>query len=194
MDGQRIQRLESAVRHVVERHPAGLGEYELLGELRAAGWAEFERAAPGDALALFRQHFLLFHVLYRLRDTLREERRGELAIGALRIAVEPYTPGEEGVATEDPLRRYYLDLSELERTTEQDVKALLEGFWKGVAAGGEKGAALAVMGLEEPVDFPAIKRRYRQLAMRHHPDRGGDHHRLQELNRAMAVLARCFGR
>ena len=190
---EQIHRLQAMVREELTRRPAGLREYDLIQYLREAGWTEFRRPGVDDRLALFRQHFLLFHVLYRLRDTLREEQAGELVID-LRIVIEPYRPGREALAAGDPLRGYYLDLSQLEKTTEADVEALLEGFWERLEAGEEKGSALAVMGLEEPVDYPTIKRRYRQLAMRHHPDRGGNHVRLQELNRAMAVLTRYYGR
>ncbi len=194
MDSERIKRLERAVRDELEGKPSGFGEYELMGLLRGAGWPEFERNRPSDRLALFQQHFLLFHILYRLRDRYRKERMGELVIGALRIAIDPYRSGKEGTALNDPLREYYLELSQLAGTSEQDVEALLNGFWNRLEFSGEKSSALAVMGLEEPVEFAEVKQRYRQLAMRHHPDRGGDHDRLQELNHAMDVLARCYGR
>ena len=47
---------------------------------------------------------------------------------------------------------------------------------------------MAVLDLRDPIDAAAIKRRYRRLAMRHHPDRGGDGQRLGETNAALAVL------
>jgi curved DNA-binding protein CbpA len=42
------------------------------------------------------------------------------------------------------------------------------------------------------VDDATIKRRYRRLAMRHHPDRGGDGVRLREINAALATLQAGF--
>ncbi|WP_303901371.1 DNA-J related domain-containing protein [Thiohalomonas denitrificans] len=192
MDSERIERLEQAIRDELHGNPCGFGEFELIGRLRKAGWLEFERYHPSDRLALFRQHFLLFHILYRLRDRYRQAREGELAIDVLRIALDPYHSGTGGLATSDPLREYYLDHSQLVSTSEQDVKALLDGFRGRFDTNGEKSTALALMGLKEPVEYADVKHRYRQLAMRHHPDRGGDLSRLQEINHAMGVLTRHY--
>ncbi len=54
----------------------------------------------------------------------------------------------------------------------------------------ERRDALAELELTDPVDWRAIKSQHRQLAMRHHPDRGGDEARLQAINAAMNVLGR----
>ncbi|SCZ50052.1 DNA-J related domain-containing protein [Thiohalomonas denitrificans] len=192
MDSERIKRLERVIGHELHRNPSGLGEFELISRLRKAGWPEFERTYPTDFLGLFKRHFLLFHILFRLRDRYRQEQVGELAIGALRIVLEPYCSGTEAIATSDPLREYYLDFSQLTSTSEKEVLVLLDGFRGRLDADGEKGSALALMGLSEPVEYAAIKHRYRQLAMRHHPDRGGDQVRLQDLNHAMGVLSRYY--
>ncbi len=192
MNSDRLRQLETAV--LAELWAEGeMPEYRLLGRLREAGWSEFG-AFTGDTLALFRQHFLLFHLLYRLRDRLRACREGEVQIDALAIGIAPYRGGQEGVAVADPLRTYYLDLAHLETTGQAEVDALLNGFWERFRASGERHEALALFGLCDPVEFGTVKRRYRQLVMQHHPDRGGDKNDLQELNRAMGVLKRAYGR
>ncbi len=48
--------------------------------------------------------------------------------------------------------------------------------------------ALRTLGLADPVEAAAIQYRYRQLAMRHHPDRGGDIEAFIAIQRAMATL------
>lgn len=164
-------------------------EHALLGTLREQGAAGFA-GRPEDGLGLFRQHFLLFHLLYRLRDRWRAEACADLRIGPLHIARVAYAPGEAALATDDPLRAYYLDLTQLETTSAGDVEAMLSGFSRRLRAGSERDAALAVLGIDRSADFAAVKDRYRRLAMRHHPDRGGDTNRLQTINDAMAVLAR----
>jgi DnaJ-class molecular chaperone len=90
------------------------------------------------------------------------------------------------------LRDYYLDLSNLEQTSADDVTHLLESFWTRLGANEQRAAALEALELEDPVDYPAIKQQYRRLAMQHHPDRGGDKAQLQTLNYAMAVLEKCY--
>jgi DnaJ family protein C protein 19 len=50
--------------------------------------------------------------------------------------------------------------------------------------------ALAVLGLPPGADAEAIRRRYRELAQRYHPDRcGGDDTRMKAINAAYRVLA-----
>ncbi len=183
-----LDALQAATAGLLEARPAGLSEYALLTLLRESGHMPAMQA--GDNLALFRSHFLLFHVLYRLRDEWHAARRWHLVISPLRIALEPWQAGAGGLAEADPLRAYYLDLRHLDETGETEVETLLADFWRRFAGADERAAALAVLGLTDPVDAATIKQRYRELVMQHHPDRGGDTRRLQELNEAMAWLER----
>ncbi|HYZ34708.1 MAG TPA: J domain-containing protein, partial [Crenalkalicoccus sp.] len=58
-------------------------------------------------------------------------------------------------------------------------------------------AALDVLGLGWPVDAPAVRARYKELAKRYHPDaNGGDRaaeDRLKDVNRAYSLLRRRIG-
>lgn len=173
---------------MLEAYPAGLTEYSLLERLSAGGLGDFDVSRLSDPLALFRQHFMLFHLLYRLRDELRGRRAGDLAIHCLEIRLLPYTSGQAALGRTDTLRAYYLDLQQLGATDRDAVRALLTGFWRRLGADDRRAQALEVLELADPVDAAAIKRQYRRLAMRHHPDRGGDTERLQAINQAMTVL------
>ena len=53
-------------------------EYELMRYLSEEGFPEFKPDL--DPLTLFRSHFLLFHLLYRLQDRWFSENRGQLNI------------------------------------------------------------------------------------------------------------------
>jgi DnaJ-domain-containing protein 1 len=57
--------------------------------------------------------------------------------------------------------------------------------------------ALEQLGLTPPVDFPAIKARYRELVKQHHPDtHGGDRaaeETLKVINQAYTTLKACYG-
>lgn len=61
-----------------------------------------------------------------------------------------------------------------------------------VAPPPELRAALGVLGLDWPVDQPALRARYKELAKRYHPDaNGGDRQaedRLKDVNRAYSLL------
>jgi DnaJ-domain-containing protein 1 len=189
---EKIRQLETACRAVLEAHPAGLSEHDLLQHLRKTPHQLMPQLALDDSLGLFQSHFLLFHVLYRLRDTLWQEQGGELAISPLLIRLQSYTVGEAGLGQCDPLRDYYLDLAQLEQTGKPEVEELLSGFWQCLDAGGDRQEALAVLELAEPVTLSEIKAQYRRLAMRHHPDRGGDGEQMHALNDALATLQRYY--
>jgi hypothetical protein len=180
---------------VLRAHPGGISEYDLIKLLEASGEPGFEASRFRDNLSLFQTHFLLFHSLYRLGEQLFREGEYRLEIGPLRIQLLPQREApDSALATHDPLRSYYLDLSNLENTDAETVDALLARFWMRFVGNDERRAALETLELEEPTDWAAIKRRHRELVMEHHPDRGGDKERLQEINAAMEVLARAYQR
>ena len=181
-----IWALEQAV--MLSLESCHYSEYELIKRLKGQGFFPFLQSVPAAPHALFCAHFLLFHVLYRLRDRLWEQQQGDLQISPLVIQLLPYQPGQAQLSQLDPLREYYLDFAQLQATSTEDVEALLSSFWSGLAGQSQRGDALAQLGLGDPVSDAAIRRRYRELVMQHHPDRGGEHHVLQALNKAMAVL------
>lgn len=173
---------------ILRTHPEGLSEHDLMRKL-AQDDPAFGPESFADELSLFQCHFILFHHLYRLRDELRTTRQGDLAIHCLKIELRPCPDGDDSLpAAHDPLRAYYLNLSHLKNTGKQEVLALLDTFWLCFVRHGRRAEALAELGLSDPVDYPEIKRRYRELAMEHHPDRGGDLAKLQAINAAMGLL------
>ncbi len=187
---ERLEALVEAV-HAMLRAEPHTTEHALIRRLDEAGHAEFDRRRLADPLGLFRVHFLLFHCLHRLRERLAASGEASLEIHCLRIRLGPPPPGRHTLPdAHDPLRDFYLDLAHLRSTDAEAVRALLEGFWREAARREARAEALAVLGLEDPVDDAAIRRRYRQLARQHHPDRGGDGARLREINAAMDRLLR----
>jgi hypothetical protein len=180
---------QDVVLELLEQRAGGYTEYELLGLLAQRGVIQYGGEYTRDPLNLFRTHFTLFHALYDLRDRLRAQQRAELEIGALCIRLQLYgTQKTQTLAPPDPLRDYYLNWANLADTSAQDVERMLGGFWKRYVRGDARREALDVLGLEDPVDEFTIRRVYRKLAMQHHPDRGGDGERLQQINVALRTL------
>lgn len=174
---------------ILRSHPRGLSEHELFKHLADCGDRRFAAAVFHDPLALYRAHFILFHHLYLMQERLCSEDRGRLRITALCIRWSASgAPGETALDTADPLREYYLDIDNLRDTTAGDVQRMVGAFWSGLRQDERREQALATLELSDPVDAAQIKRAYRRLAMEHHPDRGGDTGRLQELNAAMEIL------
>jgi len=187
------------IEQIIERHPDGLSEYEFLTCLGEHLPFFTESDQVDQNLGLFRRHFLLFHCLYRLEQTYRLNRRGRLTISALEIRLLPYrekagtqsqesAPPATQITTADPVREYYLDISQLQGTGKDEVDELLGKFWLALARHDARDEALALLGLSDPVDDDTIRKRYRQQVMQHHPDRGGDTVKVQQLNAAISDL------
>jgi DnaJ-domain-containing protein 1 len=182
--------LETRLLEILRASAAGLSEFELLKRLQAAAPDAFPAALFKDNLAMYQAHFLLFHALYRLRDTLLARREALLEIDVLAIRLHAYAKQAAGLEAHDPLRAYYLDWANLEQTGAADVERLLGSFWTRYIANQQRADALRVLGLSDPVGLAEITRHYRRLAMNHHPDRGGDVARFQAIQAAMAALRR----
>jgi len=195
-DEERLEALAARLEGLLRERPEGWREHELLGRLQEELPAEFRSRPWEGALDLFRRHALLFHGLHRLDLRLERERRGRVRIHCLDIRLLPWEGAAAGGApaggphpgAADPLRAYYLDLEALRRTRPEDVAALLDAFWRRLGAREGREADLAALGLEEGADEAAIRRRFRELAMRHHPDRGGDPERFQAIRAAYERL------
>jgi len=170
-------------------------EHQLLGILVEQGLlsADYGR----DSLALFQAHFLVMNALYSLQQTAQNKGR-QLEITALRVQwlpmVENSKSANEVELSDRSLSDYYLDFENFNGASQASVEDLLSSFWRRYIAQDDKQAALAVLDLEGSSDFAAIKKRYRQLAMEHHPDRGGDATQLSDINDAYETLKRCFHR
>lgn len=177
------------LREILQLHPAGLSEFDLLQRLRSDRRLTFGDERLDNPRTLFRTHFLLFHHLYRLRDALWRTRSGDLDIHTLSIRLRPDTPEASAALTQpDPLSIYYLDLANLDGTSATDIDTMLSRFWADFGRYDRRSEALAALELPADADDDAILRQYRRLAMRHHPDRGGERARLQAINAALTIL------
>lgn len=178
----------------IRNFPQGLSEHELIKQLQ--GDASLASDAIRSDLALFQTHFLVMNALYRLQGSLREEGL-LLQIDPLCIRLLPLTTADpdRAVARDQTLRRYYLDLDQLQQTTASDVTALLQGFWDRYYAIDCQAEALRLLGLvdEGTPSWERIQQHYRRQAARHHPDRGGDTARFVEIREAYELLRQLHG-
>lgn len=198
------QTLIDGIQCLIEAANEPLSEYQLIQQLNEQGWSLSTDAS--NSLALFTSHFLVFNALYQLQTHYWNSQTGYLTISALHIRFHAFSENTEldkriadknlqNYSGDAALRDYYLDLSHLEQATDDSVDALLTQFWEKFIASGDQGhdeqnKALAIFSLEPPVTISVVKQRYRQLAMKYHPDRGGKVETFQELNWAFGVLQR----
>lgn len=184
---RQIALLQLSIHDILQQHPQGLTEHELLLALEAG--QQIGRVHESN-LTLFQNHFLLFHCLYQLRDRLLvDDDPADIEIHCLSIRLLPMANTDATLlARHDPLRDYYLDLTNLEGTTAGEVERLLDSFWQRFISSDVRTQALEALGLADPVTYDEIKAHYRRLVMEHHPDRGGSKPKLQQINRAMRQL------
>lgn len=180
----------TSVKEFLNEHPEGFREYELLLHLDALGFFNALDNKTAPSLLLFQKHFLVFHILYSINQELVNDRKGSLQITALQIKKLQYVDAGSQVGEVDPLSSYYLDLSNLESATESNVNNMLSGFWEKYLRNDQRGDALKVLGLNDPVTDKEITVRYRKLVNVHHPDKGGDKDKIQEINEAYALLVK----
>lgn len=180
--------LMGPVLRLLRSHPLGLSEHQIIRSLEAA--PGFPVTTQEPQLALFQKHFLVMNALYRLRDSLWCEEKLVLEISPLRIVLRlAGTSEDNGLQNSDhALTSYYLDWQQLQQTRADDVAELLAGFWQRFSGVERRDWALAVLDLPGHADWPVIQHRYRQLAARHHPDRGGDTAIFLEVREAFETL------
>ena len=177
-------------------------EYDIIRHLQAI--ERLPKNVLNTSLSMFRCHFLVFNALHRIKIKWQKQAHSPLHLSISSLAIDvshnSTNPNMEtdGKETDvfDPLSAFYLDLSQLNQTQETDVNALLDTFWQRYLKQGNhhpnKQQALETLELTPSVDFATVKKQYRRLAMKHHPDRGGDEQKLIAINEAMAILEACY--
>lgn len=192
-----IQHLSIAVERILRQAPNGLNELQLIKALQKRPWKLIGEVNYAEADKLYPVHFLLFHVLYRLRDLLAAQGE-QLSISPLLIRLSPQdvVGGSGPAGAVDELRAFYLDLSKY-RMPESDIARMMDNFWAGRYGQrpGEHDAAeaAATLGFSEvPASFDEVKYRFRRAVMQAHPDRGGETEAIQGLNEAFSILKAHF--
>jgi hypothetical protein len=170
-------------------------EHQLIQGLQQQGLVAGD--ALRDSLTLFRCHFIVMHCLYSLRQQWRAEQRQDLTIGALHIQVVPLdghyqadNPGD-ALQTNDPLATYYLDLTQLS-TDRIAVEELLRSFWQRLDASEHQQRDLEALELTANANGSQVRQQYKRLAMRYHPDRGGDQEQFRRISQAYERLKTQF--
>ncbi len=188
------QRYANVLEQILLDQEEAITEYELLDLLERRGFPEFRKSVAEGTLGLFQSHFLLFHLLYRLRDQLHSHHKKELSIHCLKIEiVADLSADGPSLVVADPLRDYYLDLTHLSSTRESDVQHMLDQFWVRYHAREHLDEALATLELDKTAPMEKIKTKYRILAREAHPDHGGSPEDFIRINHAMEIISRANG-
>ncbi len=174
-------------------------EYAIITHLQSLG--RLGKNVLSTPLSLFRCHFLIHNALYRLQYLAHSHKKYQISISSVHITLSAYDDsaqpasslsGKSELSAHSSLGLFYLDLTQLNQTQEQDVNRLLDQFWKNFFNPQQKTQALNTLKIHQDehsnIDFKAIKKQYRRLVMQHHPDRGGEACQLIAIQQAMQCL------
>ena len=189
-----LEELENLLLDYLETQASGISEYDLIQHLRNQ---DLFRLEPGellssDSLIMFQIHFIVFHTLYRLRDRVRKLKSNDLDLNPVCIRLISFTRGDAALAEFDALYDYYMDINNLIETRSEDVDEMLQRFWLRLDNSERRAEALKELELEDPVGNDIIREQCRRLAMKHHPDRGGETEKLQRINTAVSILLNSY--
>ncbi|CAG9296647.1 DNA-J related domain-containing protein [Celerinatantimonas diazotrophica] len=178
--------LNSDVLKILSYELVPISEYQLMKKLQNHSFlVQFD--PKNSELKLFQHHFVVMNALYQLRDMLLNY-DFTLAIGALNIELlkQHRADNRSHVIKHDALRDYYLDWEQLAQTQVADVEKLLNDFWNGFAVNHDN--ALTILQLPCGANQSQIKQRYKEMALKHHPDRGGDAKQFEKITQAYQQL------
>jgi len=159
---------------------------ELLSEIEKTG---IDWPVNGSAQqVIFQKNFLLMNALVQLQETLMEQ-GWVLNVSVMAIHLSKLSETTQTLPSESlSLREYYLDWRNFTDTSTEDVERLLTQFWDKYLAADQQLEAYTVLSLEMDASFDEVKSRYRELAAKYHPDRGGDSGQFMAVRRAYELI------
>ena len=124
-------------------------------------------------IVIFQKNFFVMNALYQIQHDIQAE-GGSLTILPLEICLIPNRAGaKESLTTRDTdLARYYLDWSNLNNITVEEVETLFASFWQRYRAVDKIDNALTTLGIGQDADWFEIRQAYQKKIVISHPDKG----------------------
>lgn len=179
--------LISVILQVLQQNPQRLAIHHLLAKIQSK--ISIPKLDNNEQLALFKLNWLMMNALYQLQQNLLHEGYC-LHISTLDIHIEAITHSQakSSEVQSQKLRDYYLDWTNFNETSVAEVNAMLEGIWQDCYKPEQKQQAFNTLGLKPNANKQAIKLRYRELANKHHPDKGGNTETFMQIRQAYELL------
>ena len=127
---------------------------------------------------LFKRNFLIMNALYQLQALVFPKQWLQVEAMNIRLYFNEFRGSSEHLKNFDPLREYYLDWQNY-NASYVAIRDLLKTFWfryQGFVGHSaettlERRKALSTLGLSEQADDDEIRRQWRKMALKWHPDR-----------------------
>jgi hypothetical protein len=146
-------------------------------------------------MAIFQKNFFIMNALYQIQHDIQTEGLS-LKIFPLEIYIIPHCAGVKNSLTtrDNDLAHYYLDWSNLNNITTEEVESLFASFWQRYQAVDKVGDALMTLGLDQGVDWSKICQAYQKKVFINHPDKGGCSDDFIKTREAYEVLRFCYSK
>jgi len=171
-------------------HNGATREYSLLAHIETEQPNFFDSLE--DNPSLYKKHFYLFNKLYHLSEEMKGS--GEyLDISPIEIRVLNYKTTKNKLAEADPLKAFYLDKKNL-NLSEKEVSEMLTQFWEKYLAIEEKSESIQILQLQgiDVLSKEIVKKQFNRLALKLHPDKGGNQDEFDQLKKAYNSLKKLY--
>jgi len=130
-------------------------------------------------LNIYQKHFIIRHCAYQLQTEFARKHGLHIAISVTGFSIRPLKFARKEILPDTDhaqvdLRDFYNDFENLYCATPESVATLLASFWEKYQSMDKKPQALKILDLPSDAKWADIQKKYRELAQRHHPDRGGN--------------------
>lgn len=170
-------------------------EHQIIKHLQDKKTPPFDHFSLSHAKDLFSAHFLCMHALYHLKKQFEKEQEFTLLIQSVRVERITFPTHQKQdkssqnfLQTSDPLEAYYLNPKHYFETQESDINDMLKSFWHKYLAQDQKQEALNILNLPPEADAEMIKKQYKRLAQKYHPDKGGCADMFNKVQEAKTIL------
>lgn len=154
-------------------------------------------------LQRFQQHFVLYHVLYRLQTHWLSLNKGFLSIGLAKVTLfKADLSAAVDLSERDGnsgRREYYSNWQHFYAMSEQLLDEYLQQFWQYFSQGAVSGATLSteqaqqLLNLNPGFSLVQLKKAYRSQALLFHPDRAhGQSEKFIDIRQAYQLLLQQF--
>jgi hypothetical protein len=152
-------------------------------------------------IVIFQKNFFVMNALYQIQRDIQTE-GFSLTIYPLEICLVASVDGDDKGNAEEAggklttrdtdLASYYLNWSNVDNITCEEVDALFAHFWERYCAVDKVDAALVTLDLEntpdKAIDWSEIRQAYRKKIVINHPDKGGCAEDFIEIREAYEIL------
>ncbi len=181
--------LKAEILDFLQLKPNGTTEYEIIKMLEEKQY--FYGLADESELALFQKHFITMNALYQLQISLWKNDRIFLDITSIRVSIiEAKIKDNKGseITETAAVREYYLDWKNYEATDQEQVLKMLTSFWEMFYNQDKVFSAYETLKLSQYEPFDVVKKQYRRLAIKYHPDKGGNQTDFIALRKAFEII------